>query len=109
MVRRLKKIMRSNFNHDKKNEVRFHPSLWINTFKHWINNIQPWCISRQILGHRIPIWYSNKGDMIAAKKADAEKIKKINKLAVISHQETDVLDTGFLQLYGFFNIRRTKI
>ena len=82
----------------KKNEVRFHPSLWINTFKHWINNIQPWCISRQIWwGHRIPIWYSNKGDMIAAKKkADAEKkLKKINKLAVISHQETDVLDTWF--------------
>ncbi len=80
------------------NKINFHPSLWINTFKHWINNIQPWCISRQIWwGHRIPIWYSKSGEMIAAKneKEAKTKLKSINKDAVISHQESDVLDTWF--------------
>ena len=80
------------------NKINFHPSSWINTFKHWINNIQPWCISRQIWwGHRIPIWYSKSGDMVAAKNEKEAKIKlkDINKDAVISHQESDVLDTWF--------------
>ena len=80
------------------NKINFHPSSWINTFKHWINNIQPWCISRQIWwGHRIPIWYSNSGDMVAAKneREATLKLKEINKDAVISHQESDVLDTWF--------------
>ena len=31
-----------------KDKIKFHPNSWINTFRHWINNIQPWCISRQI-------------------------------------------------------------
>ena len=81
-----------------KNEINFHPNLWINTFKHWINNIQPWCISRQIWwGHRIPIWYSKSGDMVAARnEKEAEtKLKDIDENAVISHQESDVLDTWF--------------
>ena len=80
------------------NKINFHPSSWINTFKHWINNIQPWCISRQIWwGHRIPIWYSKSGDMVAAKNEKEAKIKlkDINKDAIISHQESDVLDTWF--------------
>ena len=80
------------------NKINFHPSSWINTFKHWINNIQPWCISRQIWwGHRIPIWYSKSGDMVAAKNEKEAKIKlkDINKNAIISHQESDVLDTWF--------------
>jgi valyl-tRNA synthetase len=80
------------------NEINFHPNLWINTFKHWINNIQPWCISRQIWwGHRIPIWYSKSGDMVAARnEKEAEtKLKDINANGVISHQESDVLDTWF--------------
>ena len=80
------------------NKINFHPSSWINTFKHWINNIQPWCISRQIWwGHRIPIWYSKSGDMVAAKneKEAKLKLKNMNKDAVVSHQESDVLDTWF--------------
>ena len=80
------------------NEIKFHPNLWINTFKHWINNIQPWCISRQIWwGHRIPIWYTESGDMVAARneKEAKTKLKNINKNAIISHQESDVLDTWF--------------
>ena len=82
----------------EKEKIKFHPKLWINTFNHWIDNIQPWCISRQIWwGHRIPIWYSNAGDMIAAENIEEAKkqLSLINKKAVISHQETDVLDTWF--------------
>ena len=80
------------------NKFRFHPNTWINTFKHWIRNIQPWCISRQIWwGHRIPIWYTNKDIIIAAKsKIEAEeKLKKKFKDGKITHQEDDVLDTWF--------------
>ena len=93
-----KKLCEPIYNLINDNKINFHPSSWINTFKHWINNIQPWCISRQIWwGHRIPIWYSKSGDMVAAKnEKEAEiKLKDINKDAIISHQESDVLDTWF--------------
>ena len=82
----------------KDKKIKFHPSSWMNTFKHWIKNIEPWCISRQIWwGHRIPIWYSDSNDVVAAKsKLDAEKLlKKKNKSARIISQDKDVLDTWF--------------
>ena len=65
----------------KKNEICFHPESWMNTFKYWINNIEPWCISRQIWwGHRIPIWYTENGKKIAAMNLkDAKKILKIKR------------------------------
>ena len=70
----------------------------MNTFKHWINNIEPWCISRQIWwGHRIPIWYTDDGHKIAAKDLNHAKtiLKKKKIKGNISHQEPDVLDTWF--------------
>ena len=70
----------------------------MNTFKHWINNIEPWCISRQIWwGHRIPIWYTDDGHKIAAKDLNHAKniLKKKRIKGKISHQESDVLDTWF--------------
>ncbi len=82
----------------KEKKIKFYPNSWMNTFKHWIKNIEPWCISRQIWwGHRIPIWYSDRNEMIAAKsKIEAEKIlKEINSESKITHQEEDVLDTWF--------------
>ena len=82
----------------KKKEITFHPELWMNTFKHWINNIEPWCISRQIWwGHRIPIWYTDDGHKIAAKDLNHAKniLKKKRIRGKISHQESDVLDTWF--------------
>ena len=49
-------------------ETKFHPSSWNKTFFLWLNEIEPWCISRQIWwGHRIPIWYSQDGKAFAAK------------------------------------------
>ena len=82
----------------KKNELKFFPSSWMNTFKYWIDNIEPWCISRQIWwGHRIPVWYSNKNTKIAAKNIDEAKkiLKKSRPNEKISHQDADVLDTWF--------------
>ena len=82
----------------KDNKIKFHPNSWMNTFKHWINNIEPWCISRQIWwGHRIPIWYTNSDIIIAAKsKKDAQKLlESRSKNVKITYQETDVLDTWF--------------
>ena len=82
----------------KKDELNFFPSSWMNTFKYWIENIEPWCISRQIWwGHRIPVWYSDKNTKIAAENFDEAK-KILNKKRPnekISHQDNDVLDTWF--------------
>ncbi len=93
-----KKMCLSVENAIKEKKINFHPESWMNTFKHWIKNIQPWCISRQIWwGHRIPIWYSDKSITVAARsKEEAIKIlKKKNSSANITHQEQDVLDTWF--------------
>ena len=50
-----------------KSKLNFHPSNWVNTFNNWIENIEPWCISRQIWwGHRIPAWYSKCGKIFVA-------------------------------------------
>ena len=82
----------------KNNQLVFFPSSWMKTFKHWVKNIEPWCISRQIWwGHRIPVWYSNKGFKVAAlnEKNAREILKKKKPNEYISHQDEDVLDTWF--------------
>ncbi|MBD22657.1 MAG: valine--tRNA ligase [Alphaproteobacteria bacterium] len=82
----------------RKNELKFFPASWMNTFKYWIDNIEPWCISRQIWwGHRIPVWYSDKNTKIAAENIkEARKIlKKTKPDEIITHQDDDVLDTWF--------------
>jgi valyl-tRNA synthetase len=44
-------------------EIRFYPENWVNTYNQWLNNIQDWCISRQLWwGHQIPAWYAVEGD-----------------------------------------------
>jgi valyl-tRNA synthetase len=83
----------------KKKQTTFFPENWTKIFHQWMNNIEPWCISRQIWwGHRIPVWYGNDGKIFAAEsKKDAEKLAKAyykNKTYNLI-QETDVLDTWF--------------
>ncbi|HQR58295.1 MAG TPA: valine--tRNA ligase, partial [Azonexus sp.] len=48
-------------------EIRFHPENWVNTYNQWLNNIQDWCISRQLWwGHQIPAWYDDNGKVYVA-------------------------------------------
>ncbi|NTV47787.1 MAG: valine--tRNA ligase, partial [Chlorobiales bacterium] len=74
-------------------QVRFHPERWINTYRHWMENIQDWCISRQLWwGHRIPAWYDEAGNVwVAATLEEAAKLAGTDKL----RQDEDVLDTWF--------------
>ena len=96
----------------KEKKIVFHPNSWINTFKYWIENIEPWCISRQIWwGHRIPIWYSNNGLKIAAKSEEEaiDILKLKDETDKILYQDEDVLDTWFSSaLMAFFNFRMAR-
>ena len=80
-------------------KIRFFPPNWVNSFNYWINNIEPWCISRQIWwGHRIPAWYTDDGRTIVAENLDeAKRIarKKYKIKDPLLSQDTDVLDTWF--------------
>lgn len=81
-------------------EVKFWPPKFVNTYRHWMENVNDWCLSRQLWwGHRIPAWYLNSDPdvFVVAKTADEalEKLKKINPeiSAADIRQEEDVLDT----------------
>lgn len=82
------------------NEIKLIPEKYINTYKHWMENVHDWCISRQLWwGQQIPAWYDNKSNMVVCKtKEEAfEELRKINpevKPADI-RQDEDVLDTWF--------------
>ena len=73
--------------------VRFIPENWVNTYNQWMNNIQDWCISRQLWwGHQIPAWYDNEGNVyVASNQEEAEK--QAGKTGLT--REEDVLDTWF--------------
>ena len=82
----------------KEGKTIFYPENWTKTFFQWMNNIEPWCISRQIWwGHRIPAWYDdNKNIYVAENEQEALKLsQKKNKKKVRLKQESDVLDTWF--------------
>jgi len=82
----------------KNNKTNFFPSNWSKTYFQWMNNIQPWCISRQLWwGHRIPAWYTkDKKIFVAENKDEANKIaKKYYKKNVELRRDEDVLDTWF--------------
>ena len=82
----------------KKKKTNFFPNNWSKTYFQWMNNIQPWCISRQLWwGHRIPAWYSKDGKIFVAENEKiAKKIaKKYYKKNVELKRDDDVLDTWF--------------
>ena len=73
--------------------VRFIPENWVNTYNQWMNNIQDWCISRQLWwGHQIPAWYDKEGNVYVARN-QVEAEKQAGKTGLI--REEDVLDTWF--------------
>ena len=78
--------------------IQFHPAKFKNTYRHWMENVKDWCISRQLWwGHRIPAWYNETGDFVVAKtKEEAEaKFKSQNLEFSNLKQDEDVLDTWF--------------
>ncbi|MCX6311459.1 MAG: valine--tRNA ligase [Bacteroidetes bacterium] len=81
-------------------EVKLIPEKFINTYRHWMENVQDWCVSRQLWwGQRIPAWYSPNGDFVVA-KTEVEAIRQFeirnSKFEIGSlKQDEDVVDTWF--------------
>jgi valyl-tRNA synthetase len=84
-------------------EIKFHPDNMKNTYRHWMENIKDWCISRQLWwGHQIPAWYYGKGEdefVVAKTIEDAAKMASLKSGRDIApsdlKQDEDVLDTWF--------------
>ncbi len=78
-----------------KGEIKFHPSNWVKTYFNWMNNIEDWCISRQIWwGHRIPAWYDSENNVYVGH--NEEEVRQFYKLDDRKlSQDEDVLDTWF--------------
>ncbi len=78
-------------------EVKFYPEHWSTTYNHWLENIQDWCISRQLWwGHQIPCWYDGAGNAYVARSEDEARTQA----AARGHtdalrRDEDVLDTWF--------------
>lgn len=74
-------------------DVKFVPENWVNTYNQWMNNIQDWCISRQLWwGHQIPAWYDEEGNVyVARNKAEAQAQAPGKQL----RRDADVLDTWY--------------
>ena len=90
------KEMANNANKAVENgEIKFHPENWIKTYFNWMNNIEDWCISRQIWwGHRIPAWYDNDGNVyVGYSENDVRSHYSLDNRSL--KQDDDVLDTWF--------------
>ena len=76
-------------------EIKFHPENWIKTYFNWMNNIEDWCISRQIWwGHRIPAWYDDHGNVyVGYSENEVRTHYSLDNRSL--RQDDDVLDTWF--------------
>ena len=80
----------------KNGDIEFVPKNWENTYFEWMNNLQDWCISRQIWwGHRIPAWYDHQGNVYVGRTE--QEVRETNNLGddIELRQDDDVLDTWF--------------
>ncbi|MGZ4038201.1 MAG: valine--tRNA ligase, partial [Bacteroidia bacterium] len=82
------------------NNIKLIPDKYINTYKHWMENVHDWCISRQLWwGQRIPAWYDNKGNTVVCKTLEEaeQKLRVTNPELQTKdiRQDEDVLDTWF--------------
>ena len=78
-------------------DVRFVPPQWVNTWNHWMGNIQDWCISRQLWwGHQIPAWYGDAGEIFVGRD-EAEARAKATRAGYTGTltRDADVLDTWY--------------
>ncbi len=79
-------------------QVKLHPQKFANTYRHWMENVRDWCISRQLWwGQRIPAWYNQAGEVVVCKTgAEAETLFKAAGQSTDGiHQDEDVMDTWF--------------
>ena len=78
-------------------EIKFYPENWVNTYNQWLNNIQDWCISRQLWwGHQIPAWYSDAGKVyVAQDEATAKRLAENDGYSGELTRDNDVLDTWY--------------
>ena len=80
----------------KNGELKFVPENWSKTYFEWLENIQDWCISRQLWwGHRIPAWYDNEGNVYVGESESEVREKNNIKNSIALIQDEDVLDTWF--------------
>ncbi len=78
----------------KSGEIEIVPKTWEKTFFNWMENIQPWCVSRQLWwGHRIPAWYCENGEVFVAETEEEAQVKAGGGVNLI--RDEDVLDTWF--------------
>ncbi|MEQ1814531.1 MAG: valine--tRNA ligase, partial [Candidatus Nitrotoga sp.] len=82
-------------------KIKFHPENWVNTYNQWLNNIQDWCISRQLWwGHQIPAWfpadfYAEQVPYVAHSEEEAYALAKADGYSGKLTRDEDVLDTWF--------------
>ncbi|HJU77197.1 MAG TPA: valine--tRNA ligase [Sphingomicrobium sp.] len=77
----------------RSDKIKVVPKSWEKTWFNWLENIQPWCVSRQLWwGHRIPAWYDDAGNVYVAESEDEAELEAAGKSL---RQDEDVLDTWF--------------
>ncbi|HQX06262.1 MAG TPA: valine--tRNA ligase, partial [Zoogloea sp.] len=78
-------------------EIEFVPGNWVNTYNQWLNNIQDWCISRQLWwGHQIPAWHADDGRIyVAHDEAEAATLARADGCTGALTRDPDVLDTWY--------------
>jgi len=95
----MKKIAGPALSAVNEGEINFHPAKFKNLYRHWMENIKDWCISRQLWwGHRIPAWYDQEGRFVVAMDEQEAKSKFSEQYQVANpqlHQDEDCLDTWF--------------
>lgn len=97
---KMQEISKPALEHVMNDDIKLYPPKFKNTYRHWMENVKDWCISRQLWwGQRIPAFYAPNGDFVIAKTIDEAYLKlKANNLNLAIYdvrQDEDVLDTWF--------------
>ncbi len=92
----LKAVIPARAGTDGEEEIKFYPPKFKNTYRHWMENIRDWCISRQLWwGHRIPAWYDEDGNVYVAESLEALHAAHPETAKLPLRQDDDCLDTWF--------------